>query len=144
MYVQLELFHRIGQVWIRFYFPPWLLSLSSTVIVTMFVTLRYTELPLIFYVFFPYTAVTLMILIFWQSYDMFRAIRASEDTLGGLGQHGASYFQGMTKPKRLETMKRSKAMRPLVFYVADTEFSLNLPINTWDEIVSQTLFLLSL
>ena len=81
-----------------------------------------------------------MLLIFWQSYDMFRTIRASEDILG----HHAAYFQGITRAERIEMMKRSKAMRPVVFSLADSQFSLNLPINAWDEILNQILFLLSL
>ena len=144
MYVKLELFHRIGQVWIRFYFPPFLVALSTSVIQAAVVTIRYTELPLIVYILYPFSAITLMLIIFWQSYDMLRIIRASEDILGGLWKHEAPYFHGMTRAKRIETMKRSKAMRPLGFPVADSEFSLNLPIDTWNEIVNQTLFLLSL
>ena len=144
MYVRLELFHRIGQVWVRFYFPPWLVACSTTVIVTAFVTIRYTELPLIVYGIFPNMAITLLTVIFWQSYDMLRIIRASEDILGVLWKHETPYFRGMTRAKRIEKMKRSRAMRPLGFLVADSEFSVNLPIDTWDEIVNQTLFLLSL
>ena len=144
MYVQLEVFNRIGQVWIRFYFPPWLVTLATTVIIAAFFTIRFTQLPLFLYVFFPYIAVILMTLIFWQSYDMFCAIRTSEDVLAVLGRHEAPYFEHMTRAQRIEKMKRSKAMRPLVFPVADSDFSLNLPVSTWDEIINQTLFLLSL
>ena len=144
MYVQLETFNRIGQVWVRFYFPPFLVAASCAVILTSFVTIRYTELPLIVYVIFPYTAIIVMIIIFWQSYDMLRIIRASEHIMGGLWKHEAPYFHKMARAERIEMMKRSKAMRPLGFPVADSEFSLNLPIDTWNEIVNQTLFLLSL
>lgn len=144
MYVQLELFNRIAQVWIRFYFPPWLLAVSTGVIIAVFVSIRYTELPFLFYILFPYAGLNIMMLIIWQSYDMLHTIRASEDILGGLWQHHAPYFQGMTRAERIERMKRSNAMRPLVFPVADSEFSLSLPISTWDEIINQILFLLSL
>lgn len=144
MYVQLELFDRIAQVWIRYYFPTWLLAMSCGVILGVFSTIRCTELPLMIYVLFPYVAWTILLLIFWQSHDMISVIRGSEDILGKLWQHEASYFRGLSRAKRVELMKRSKAMRPLAFPVADSEFSVNLPISTWDEIINQTLFLLSL
>ena len=83
-------------------------------------------------------------LIFWHSYDMLQVVQASEDVLGELSQHQATYFNGMARAQRLELMKRSKAMRPLVFYIGNSEFSIGLPINTWDEILNQVLFLLSL
>ena len=85
-----------------------------------------------------------MLLIFWHSYDMLQVVQASEDVLGELSQHQATYFNGMARAQRLELMKRSKAMRPLEFYVADSQFSMALPINTWDEIINQILFCLSL
>jgi len=143
MYVELELFNRIVQEWIRYYFPTWLLGLSAAVIVATFLSIRYTEVPLMIYILFPYYASNIMLVIFWQSYDMLRVIRASEDILGSLWRHDAPYFRGMTRAKRVELMKRSKAMRPVAFPVADSEFSLNLPIGTWDEIINQILFFLS-
>ena len=112
--MQLEWSGQIAQVWIRFYFPPWLFVLSLGVIITSAVTLRYRELPVIFYVVFPYVGSNLMLLIFWQCYDMLRVIRASEGVLRNLSQHHVPYLQGLARAERIQLIKRSRAMRPLV------------------------------
>lgn len=144
MYVQLELFSRITQAWFRVFFPAWLVSASAAVIILGFVAIRYTELPIFCYIMFPYCALILLGLIFWQCYDMLCVIRESEDILSQLQQRHTPYFESMTRAERAEVTKRSKALRPVMFNMGDSAFSINVPINAWDEIVNQILFLLSL
>ena len=144
MYYYVLHHNRVVQTWLKFMLPPTLSGVSLTVIITAFVAIRYTELPLIFYVFYPYTAFTLMFVIFWMCYDTVLVVRASEDVMGQLLSHDAKYLRTMSRAERIKVLKRAKAMKVLEFPIGDfSEFSLNLPVNVWDEIINQVLFLLS-
>ena len=146
LYNYLQHHHRVVQNWIKLMVPAAILGASLGVIVTTFVSIRYTELPLIFYVFFPYTAFNLMFAIFWVCYDVVHIIvRASEDVMGTLLSQDAKYLRHMPRAGRLEVLKRARAMRVLEFPIGEfTDFSLTLPVNIWDEILNQVFFLLSL
>ena len=114
------------------------------VIFTTFVSIRYKELPTLFYVFYPNTAFNLMFVLFWMCYDAVLLIRASEDVLGKLVSHEAEYLRPMPRGTRIQVLKRAKAMRVLEIPIGDfSEFSLSLPATPWDEILNQVFFLLS-
>ena len=95
MYSYLLHHNRVVQIWFRFMLPPTVSSVSLGVIITTFVSIRYTELPLIFYVFYPYTAFTLMFVIFWVCYDTVLVVRASEHVMGQLLSHDVEYLRPM-------------------------------------------------
>ena len=144
MYLQLTLFNRVVHVWLRLVLPPAVFAISSTVIITLFVTIRYTQLPLMFYIIFPYVGLTVIFMMFWQFYDVIRILRAAENILEPLWSHEAPYLKRLSKVERTKVLKKAKAMRPLVFPIGDSEFSINVPIMTWEEILNQMVFLLSL
>ena len=136
--------NRVAQTWLMFMFPPTLSSVSLAIIMPTFVSIRYTELPVMFYVIFPYTAFTLILVIFWFCYDTVLVIRASEGLMGQLLYHQAVYLRPLSTAERIKVLKRAKAMKVLEFPIGDfAEFSLTLPVSIWDEIVNQVLFLLS-
>ena len=115
-----------------------------TMIVTTFVSIRYTELPIYYYVVFPNTAFTLMLIIFWLSYDGVLFTRASEDILSTLLSYEAPYVRQMPRAVRVQVMKRARAMRVIEFPIGEfADFSINLPITIWEEVLNQVLFLLS-
>ena len=144
LYRYLQHHNRVVQVWVKFMLPPTISSVSVAVIVSTFVSIRFTELPLVFYVIFPYTAFTLMLVLFWACYDIVRLIRASEDVMGQLLSHNATYLRSMSRAERMKVLKRAKAMKILEFPIGEfSEFSLTLPVNIWDEIINQVVFLLS-
>ena len=144
LYICSELYNRTCGVWVKFMMPPTIFSVSLAIIVTTFVSLRYTELPFIFYIFFPNTAFTLLLIIFWLSYDEVLITRDSEDILGQLWSYEAPYLRSMPKSRRAKIMKRAKAMRVLEFPIGEfADFSLSFPITVWDEILNQVLFLLT-
>ena len=95
LYFCLELYTRISCVWIKFMLPPTIFSMSLTIIVTTFVSIRYTDLPFMFYIFFPNTAFTLLLIIFWASIDIVLITRDSEAILGELLSYEASYLQSV-------------------------------------------------
>ena len=144
LYNYVQCHHRVAHTWMKFMSPPTLAASSTTVIITTFVSIRYTELPLIFYIFFPNTAFNNMLIIFWVCYDVVLLIRASEDIMGQLLSHHADYLKPMPRAMRVRILKRARAMKVLEFPLGDFgEFSLNLPVAIWEEILNQVLFLLS-
>ena len=137
--------NRVVQTWMKFMLPPTLSAVSVAVIVSTFVSIRYTDLPLLLYIIFPYTAFTLMLVIFWMCYDTVLVVRASEDVMGRLLSHNAIYLRPLSRAERIKVLKRAKAMKVLEFPIGEfSEFSLTLPVNIWDEIINQVVFLLSL
>ena len=144
LYICTELHSRISSVWLKFMLPPTIVSVSLAIIVSTFVSIRYTELPLCYYVYFPNSAFTLMVNIFWLGYDGVLITRDSEGILGQLRSSQAPYLRSVPKHVRTLVMKRVRAMRVLEFRVGDfANFSVNVPISIWDEILNQVVFLLS-
>ena len=145
MYICLELFNRICFPWIRFSWPLIIFSLSLGVIITAFVSIRFTSIPIYLYMIFPTTATILMAIMFWNLYDLLIVIRDSEDIMRQLWSYEAPYLRPMPNNLRTRVLKRAKAMRVLEFPVGEfADFNINLPIAMWDEILNQVLFLLSL
>ena len=144
VYICFELYNRVCYVWEKFMFPPTIFSVSLTIIVTGFVSIRYTGLPFMYYIFFPNTAFTLMLIIFWLSYDGVLLTRDFEDILGQLWSYEAPYLQSMPKIERTKVMKRAKAMRVVEVPIGEfADFTIMLPITIWEEVLNQILFLLS-
>ena len=145
MYYRVLHHNRVVQTWMKFMLSPTLSGVSLAVIITTFVSIRYTELPLIFYIFYHNTAFNLMLIIFWMCYDTVLVVRASEDVMGQLLAHDVAYLRHMPRAQRIQALKRAKGMKVLEFPIGDfSEFSLNLPVNVWDEILNQVVFLLTL
>ena len=144
LYICLELHNRICYAWVKLILPLVIFSLSLTVIVTGFISIRYTELPVYYYIFFVNTALSLLIIIFWSCYDILLVTRASEDILGQLLSYEAAHLRKMPKVERTVVMKRAKAMRLIEIPVGDfSDFGVSVPIAIWDEIVNQIFVLLS-
>ena len=144
LYICNELYHRICFAWGKFMLPFTLISVSLTVIWGTFVAIRYTMLPLYLYVVFPNTAVTLMLIILWVGYDLTAFTRDSEDVLGKLRSHQAPYLRSMPKGVRTGVMKRARAMRVIGFPIGDfADWTINVSIVIWDEILNQVVCLLA-
>ena len=144
-YVHLQLFNRIFDTWWQGVYPPGLVSVAISVVITFYVTLRHTDLPWFVYIFFPYCGVTCLAFIFWVAYDVVSVQRESEAILGLLQSTSGSYLGRLGREERLAMVKRAKAMRPLAFNVGNfNEFSLAVPLGAWDEMLNQLLFLLTL
>ena len=144
LYICYELYNRVCYVWMKFMLPPTICSVSIVIIVTTFVSIRYTELPFMYYIFFANTAFTLMLIIFWMSYDAVLITRDSEDILGQLLSYEAPYLRSMSRREKIEVLKRARAMRAVDLPIGEfADFSINLPVTIWEEILNQVLFLLS-
>ena len=146
LYNYLQYHNRVLMNWVKLMSPLAISSVSLAVIVAAFISIRYTDqIPLYVYIFFPYIAFTLMLVIFWLCYDAVRIVRASQGVLSSLLTQDVEYMRGLSRVGRLEVLKRARAMKELECPIGEfTEFSLSLPVNVWHEIINQVIFLLSL
>ena len=144
LYICQELFNNICHPWFKFILPLEVFSLSSGVIITAFISIRYTQLPIYYHFFFANTAISLIVIMFWSCYDFLQITRDSEDVKGQLLSFEAPHLREMSKAERTRVVKRAKAMRAIETPVGIfADFSISLPLALWDEIVNQVLFLLS-
>ena len=141
----MELYNRICFVWVKFAWPPVLFSIAVTIVNATFVSIRYTDLPFIYYMIYPTSAVGLGIIIFLGCYELVITSRDSEEILGQLRSLDAPYLRGMPIAARKRLLKRGRALRAIELPVGEfADFSLTVPIALWDEMVNQLMFLLSL
>ena len=144
LYVCLELYGRVGYIWMRVMLPPTILTISLCVVLCMYVSVRPTGLPFYLYASFPYVGFNCLFFLFWMSYDIVLITRDSEYIRGQLLSHESPYLVHMTTHERNLVMKRARAFRVPEFPVGEfTDFTLSLAIVVWEEVITQVLFLLS-
>ena len=145
LYICMELYTRICFVWIKFAWPPTLFSVSLTIVFAAFVSIRYADLPFVYYVAFPTVALGLMVSMFVGFYELVLSTRDSEEILGQLRSLDAAYLCGIPLTLRKRLLKRAKALRTVELPVGEfADFSVTVPIALWDEMVNQVVFLLTL
>ena len=145
-YIRLQLFSHTFCVWCLLMFAPLLVGLIICVIITLFLAIRYTQLPLLLYIWCLVTGITILFVIFWISYDIVLVKRTAEDVMSRFASHdGAPYLGRMSKQERVAVAKRALALKVLEFPNGDSvDLSLDLPVMVWEEVLNQVLFLLSL
>lgn len=120
LYDYLQRSHRVVQNFHKRMLPLTILTTSLGVIVSTFISIRYFgQLPLVFYVIFPYVAFTLMAIIWWLSYDIVLIMRASQDVLSRLLAQDAQYCQHMSRARKLQVLKKARTRKALEFPVED-------------------------
>ena len=146
LYICITLFNRVFRVWCRFMIVPTLIGCTLCIIYTLYLTIRYTELPLLLYVWCPLTGVTILLVIFWLTYDVVLVKRTAESIVSRFLSHdGAPHMRWMTRQERVAVVKRATAMKVLEFPIGDfADFSLSVPVLVWEEVMNQVLFMLSL
>ena len=87
-----ELNSRVCCVGMKFMLPPTLLSMSLAIIVAAFISTRFTELSLHFYIIFPFRAFMGMFSIFWMTYDIVLITRDHEHIRGELLSHESTHL----------------------------------------------------
>ena len=151
-HLQLEWLYVCGQVYntnldvlYKLVVPPGMFNGGPTIVLTWFLTMRYSEVPWYIYMWFPYVAALFTVVLFALCYDGILAIRASEESLSTLRSMEKQYFLRMPIQERKAMIRRAKAFRPAFFSVGNfTEFNMDVTIGVWDEIVNQLMFLLTL
>lgn len=77
--------------------PPTIFSVSVGITVATFVSIRFTELPLLVYIFFPFTAFTIIFVTFGMCYDAVLIVRTSADITGTLLSPNVKYVRQMLR-----------------------------------------------
>ena len=118
---------------------------GTAVALGMYISIRHTQLPVFIYCLFPYVAVLFLVEIFDLCHDGILTIRASEDVLSRLRSTENGYLYRLPMEERMSIQKRGKALRPAFFSVGNyTQFNFDVPVGVWEEILNQTVFLLTL
>ena len=146
MYVILQLFFGLGNRWIRFMIVPSIAGTCSAIIISLFITIRHHELPILLYLGFPYIAGSMLGCVYGLGFEVLNLIRETECIIEVLVASSRRNFDRLALPEqRLELKKIAKALRPAVFDVGYfTNYSINVPVGMGDEILNQLLFLLTL
>ena len=116
------------------------------VILTLYVTIRPHDLHILVYVCFPIVAIDVMVLVTWLVFDAVKAKGAANEVIEnlrfGMNRHFMRY-EGPYEKKLCAC--RLTSLRPVSLGIGDfSEASVNVPMNVWDEVFTQLVFLLSL
>ena len=147
LYVVLEVHMKIFRPWAWLVIFPILVNFGCGALICLYIPIKHPEVPLILSACFLLVAVIILGVIFWTSYDAVLVIRGTEELLGKLRtfHDRRSDASCRSETLRQQLLKRAKACRPVEIPVGSYgEFSLDVPVIMWDEILNQLLFLLSL
>ena len=128
---------------------PTLASVTGTIIVSFYVTIRHEDVPSVLIPAIVYTEVALLGIVFWMCDQMLSVKTTSEAVIAVLTsitaeQVGRENLNSNGRDLKKYIMRRAKATRAMNFRVGDfMELSLDVPIGVWDEILNQVLLLLS-
>lgn len=94
--------------------------------------------------FLGYAGATEFANVFWTSYQIISVVRASEEVIEALRSTVTDGYSRAPPELRKYIVKKGKATRALYYRVGNfSDFSLDVPVGIWDEIINQLLFLLS-
>ena len=143
-YYPLQVYSCALNSWVKFMIVPTMSSIASTIIVTIFVTLKYRELPILIHLGFAWIGFSFSVLAFWFALETLSNIQSSEAIVEMLSRRHEQYFMDLSRTDRLYLIKWATATRQLVFQVGDfTDYSIGVMTAFWEEIINQLLFLLT-
>ena len=143
-YVQLQIFIQLFVSWMKVLLVPTIISATSTIIICFYVTVRHSNVPAWVFLTFIYVGVTIFGIVLLLSYQLMLGIHASESSIGVLASTDGEDYRDLPLSLKKYVLKRGKATRPLRYRVGELmDFSWEVPIGIWDEILNQLLFLLS-
>ena len=123
---------------------PGIFSTSSSIIIAIFVTVRYTEIPILIYKGAALIWFSFVIISIWFEFEVLTVIRSLEDIVQMLNNIDQPYFLQLPIKLRLYLSKSGKATRPAIFNIGDfTYYSIGVVKSMWDEIINQLIFLLT-
>ena len=122
---------------------PTFFSIGAVVVFLLYFPLKHPELPVMVTAIFIGGVSVLMGVATMLSVDLVKTIRASEEIIGEL-QSISALPSGLLKTERMQLLKTAKAYKPLALqFGIFADFSLDVPIVMWEEVINQLLFLLS-
>ena len=144
-YKRMRLYNTIYTNWIKFMVVPSIFAWCVGITFLLYVTFSPSGLPFFVYCWFPLVAGSSMFVITWLCYDAVVAKRAADEVMEKLQSRQAPYFRRFTQAEKLVVKGRARALQPVYLALGEyAEVTLDVPVNIWDEVINQLLFLLSL
>ena len=136
---------KIYHYWASILLFPILVNFGLAVIICLYIPLGRPEVPAWLSFCFLFEAIVVFGVIFWVAYDIALIGRACEEVLGKLKSFDEGWRgNGISDLQRSRFIKRARACRPIQIPIGSFgEFSLDVPVIMWDEILNQLLFLLN-
>ena len=145
LYKCVRLYNTMYLNWMRYLLAPAIFLWCAAITVLLYVTFRPSGLPLLVYYWFPLVALVSVFIITWLFYDAVGTKRGADEVLANLQSRTAGYYRRLGPAQKRELLRRSRAIQPVYLDIGQfTEISLEVPMNLWDEVINQLLFLLSL
>ena len=144
LYVCGQVYNTVLDIFYKLVVPPSLFKAGSAIVIAWYLTMRHIDMPWYIYSWFPYIGALFTVMTFALCYDGILVTRASEASLTTLRSTEMQYFLRLPIQERRAMIRRAKALRAAFFSVGNfTEFNIDVPISTWEEIVNQLFFLLT-
>ena len=148
-YVKLQLYNELCSNWGKLMDVPTITGGTSAVIACFYIMIRPGDMPTWILLIIYNLGIMIFGLVFWICYQVVLVIRASEDIIRvlttievGQRSHGGMGVTSLALKKYIRI--RGKATRPLNYRIGEfNDFTLDVPIGIWDEILNQLLFLLT-
>ena len=145
-YLRLQVHQVICRTWVKLMVVPSMATVTGAIIICFYVTIRNQDMPPWLPTLFFYVGINLFSFVFWVAFQAHLIVRTSEAIIGVLTSMEDELLGDNDVPPNVRKYiaLRGKATRPLNFSIgAFNEFSLDVPIGIWDEILNQLLFLLT-
>ena len=145
-YVELQVFNELSRTWAKLMLIPTIVSVTCTIIICFYATIRHEDLPAVLIPAFVYVGAVLLGIVFWIAKQALSAIRTSEAVIANLTSVKTDQAGNENIGQELKNfiVRRGNATRKLFYMVGNfMEVSSDVPICMWDEILNQVLFLLS-
>ena len=145
LYRGMQVYNGIVMKWLKIMDVPALFGSCCGVTLLLYVTIRPSGLAALIYIWFPVVAVLLMVVVTWLCYDCVIIKRMAEEIAANLQMATKRRFLSNDKLIQKHCIRRVKSLRPVYLVVGDfSEMTLEFPMNMWDEVFNQLVFLLSL
>ena len=145
-YGELMVYIKVLEVYLRTMLAPALGAGTLGVTVALFVSVKYTELPLHVYIFFPGAAAAGIMLTFLIIYEGIRLAKVSDGIKFQLaGSVDQQSLIGMTRLELKYIKRRARAYRPVALPINDFgTCSISVMFGLASGILNQVVFLLTL
>lgn len=143
-YFQLQVYASNFNSWVKFMIVPSIFSISSTIVVAIYATVKLTDVPILIHMGFAWIGFSFLIFLFWFGFELLVFIQSSEAIVATLASKD-QYLLELERDERLYLIKFAKATRELGFNIGEfTNYSIDVLIAIWEELLNQILFLFSL
>jgi len=125
--------------------PQLLLNMFILITVCLYIAIRHTDIPFVIYMVYAFTCVFVGLWITVISLYVADVRIESEGVIANLRTGNYLVNTGLTPDERLGILKRSRAHRLLRVSVGQySDYTVDVLVGLWDEILNQLIFLLTL